>query len=183
VQDGHDGYRHIACGLFFWKETNMDVAKWRAHDLIVGSDQLDAKVSRLAMAVGRGGRARVEIDRTESEWLLRQVMCCERWKALFREGCVKAVEASIGTLSQKGHVLAEIHRRLDRLSSSASMSEGCRYLLASVYDFAGAWTLAARLMRRGVHVSVVEEGASAEGPGHDPMIAEVEIVIPVASER
>ena len=51
--------------------------------------------------------------------------------------------------------------------------------LASIYEYAGGWALASRLMRAGLRVSVVEGEPAHEPSGSDGRRADVEIIIPI----
>ena len=85
-------------------------------------------------------------------------------------------------LPQKARVLAEIHRRLDRVSEADDDSGACQSCLASILDFSEAWALAARLVQAGLSVLVYEEdGSIACCDFVDEGGADVEVVIPIGS--
>ncbi len=76
--------------------------------------------------------------------------------------------------------MAEIHRRIDRALESDDGSAAWQSSLAPILDFAGAWTLAARLMREGFSVSIHEDdGQPSAGMDVDEDRADVELVIPI----
>ena len=82
-------------------------------------------------------------------------------------------------LPQKALVLAEIHRRIDRLSETDEGSDVWQSSVVSIVSFAGAWTLAARLMREGLNVSVHEDDDSSDGMGINGDRADVELLISI----
>ena len=157
----------------------MKAVKWSAENLIARNGAPQAAIAGMVVAAKRGERIRVQIERSESHQILGRSDCITASKARFREGCIKAVEPHIWPLPQKGRVLAEIHRRFDQMLDSNCNSDAWRSGLASIYDYAGAWALASRLMQVGLRVSVVE-GEPANGPADsDAKRANVEIVIPI----
>jgi len=160
----------------------MEAVKWSTENLIAGNGSPQTAIADMILAVEHGEKVRVQIDRSRSHQILGRSDCVAAFKARFREGCIKAVESRIWPLPQKGRVLAEIHRRLDQVHEPNCDLTAWRSDLASIYDFAGAWALAARLMRVGLRVSVVE-GEPANGPsGSEATRVDVEIVIPLGSE-
>jgi hypothetical protein len=154
----------------------MSAVKWNSNDLIVRNEECESDIHGLVSAARSGERVRVEIERSTPPALLGHA---NQSQALFREGCVKAVEERIWPLAQRSGILAEIHRRLDDISESACSAAERAQGLASIYDFVGAWSLAARLMRIGLHVSVIEGAVPGNSIRQSRERAEVEIVIPI----
>ncbi len=145
----------------------MNVVQLRSSDLIARRAKDMPELEDLIAAAHRGRAIKIAIG--PSLW---SDVLGGSWKPLdvsgsFREGCVKAVEARIWPLAQRSSVLAEIHRRLDRLAETDRCARDRAAAMAAVYDFAGAWALAARLIRSGLRVAVVED-ASSGGAAHDP---------------
>jgi len=159
----------------------MKAMKWSPENLIARNGSPQAAIAGMVVAVEHGEKVRVEIERSEADQILGRSDCVAASKARFREGCIKAVESRIWPLPQKGRVLAEIHRRLDQVHEGNCDSAAWRSGLASIYDFAGAWALAARLMRVGLTVSVVEGEPANEPRDSKAMRADVEIIIPLGS--
>lgn len=158
----------------------MKAVKWRPESLIARNDGLQMAIADILGAAERGERLRVRIERSKSCRILGRQDRVAAFKAQFREGCIKVVESGIWSLPQKARVLAEIHRRLDQVPESDRGSAAWRSSLASVYDFAGAWALAARLMHAGLKVSVLEEDPTRKASGRvDVSGVDVSIVIPI----
>jgi hypothetical protein len=152
----------------------MKAVKWNPEVLIADRGSPTSDISGWLDAAGRGERVRVEIRPSGSRRILGP-SCARGTQALFREGCVKVAELHLWPHPQKGRVLAEIHRRLDRLSDAECGSEAWYARMASVYDYAGAWALAARLMQFGLRVCVRECSASRCASDDS---ADVEIILP-----
>jgi hypothetical protein len=152
--------------------------RWNPESLIARDDGLSLAVEGMVRVAGLGERVRIDVERSESRRILGRSTGAVAAKARFREGCIKTVEAGIWPLPQKGRVMAEIHRRLDRVPDSEGTPGIWRERLVSIYDFAGAWALAARLIQAGLSVSVIE-GEPLRMPGVSSGDgADVEIVIP-----
>ena len=157
----------------------MKIVKWSQESLIARSGGSQAAVADMVVAAERGEQVKVQIERAESYRILGRLDRVKASRGSLRQGCIKIVEACIWPLPQRGRVLAEIHRRLDRLPESDCSPTVWRSGLASIYDFACAWALAAQLMRAGLQVSVVEgEGASMLSSNDDGR-GNVEIIIPI----
>ena len=161
----------------------MKAVKWNPGNLIARNGSPQAAIAGMVVAVEHGEKVRVQIERSESHQILGRSDCVTSSKGRFREVCIKAVESRIWPLPQKGRVLAEIHRRFDQVPEPDRDFAAWRSRLASIYDFAGAWALAARLMRVGLRVSVVEGETSEKPLDSEDMRADVEIVIPIGSAR
>lgn len=157
----------------------MKAVKWSVENLIARNGDPQAVIAEMIVAAERGEKVRVQIERSESHQILGRLDCIAVSKARFREGCIKAVESRIWPLPQRGRVLAEIHRRFDQVLEPNCNSATWRSGFASIYDYAGAWALASRLMRVGLRVSVVEGEPANEPSGSDGKRADVEIVIPI----
>jgi len=155
----------------------MSAVRLRANDLIVRAEDEARHVERLIASARRGHAVRIELERSSSDGVFASAMRWTGGDASFREGCIKAVEAHIWPLAERSRVLAEIHRRIDRLTDACESSIDPASAWASVYDFAGAWALAARLIRSGLRVAVVDDAASEDAapPRDEP--ADVEIVL------
>jgi len=122
------------------------------------------------------------MERSDLRLSERSIACIPASKEQFRVGCIKAVELGMKPLPERARVMAEIHRRIDRAMESADGSVAWQSSLAPILDFAGAWALAARLMRVGLSVSVHEEdGSFSASVGTDEGKADVQLVIPVES--
>jgi hypothetical protein len=160
----------------FGKEKRMKAVKWCSNDFIVRRESDGPDIDRVIAAAHDGVPMRIDIEPCSSDVVLGSPERSAGADGQFREGCIKAVEAHIWPLAQKSGVLAEIHRRLDRLSEKGYSDRDRASALASVYDFAGAWALAARLIRSGLRVVVIEGGKASPGR-YDQ--ADVEIVLSV----
>jgi hypothetical protein len=168
-----------ACGLFFWRGEDVKAVNWSPKALLVLGSGVHAAIDCMAVSVQRGERVRVQIERSELHQILGKSSRVAVSAPQFREGCIKVVESAIWPLPQRARVLAEIHRRLDEVLDLDRVSVRGRSSLASIYDFAAAWALAARLMQAGLTVSVLEHGLTRGSPcGFDENRADVDIVIP-----
>lgn len=157
----------------------MKAMSWSPERLITRSEEARVAAADIAGIVSQGERVVIRIQESRMQRVLGDEGLAEISIGQFREGCVKSAEVCIGTLSQRGAVLAEIHRRLDH-ASQLDRSLACwRSQLVSIYDFAGTWALAARLIREGLAVSVTERGRAMAR--HEPHEAEadVEIILPI----
>ena len=161
----------------------MMAVKWSVENLIAQDSGPQAAIAGMVVAAERGEKVRVQIERSESHQILGRSDCVAASKARFREGCIKAVESRIWPLPQRGRVLAEIHRRFDQVLEPNCNSATWRSGFASIYDYAGAWALASRLMLVGLRVSVVEGEPANEPSGRDGKRADVEIVIPIGPTK
>jgi hypothetical protein len=157
----------------------MKAVKWNPETLIADRDIPVYDIADWASAARRGERVRVEIRPSGTRWDLEQA-CGLGTQALFREGCIKIAEARLWLHPQKGRVLAEIHRRFDLMPDAECGSDAWYARMASIYDYAGAWALAVRLMQIGLRVRVLECRASNSVLGDDS--ADVEIVL-LAGDR
>ncbi|MBU1048661.1 hypothetical protein KKG90_01435 [Candidatus Bipolaricaulota bacterium] len=158
----------------------MNAVSWNPEILLVrGSDMQSSLADVISEAKRRQG-LRIRMERSQARAILGSIGCGAVSGGQFREGCVKAVELGMQPLPQKARVLAEIHRRIDRLSETAEGSGSWQSGLASIISFAGAWALAARLMRAGLSVCIREENPSAQFTGCAVQErADVELVIPI----
>jgi hypothetical protein len=152
----------------------MKAVKWNAEVLIADRGNPIGDIAEWVDEAGQGERLRVEIRPSKSRWDLQRAHVLGS-QALFREGCVKVAEANLRFHPQKGRVLAEIHRRFDLLSDVEFGSEGWTAKMTSIYDYAGAWSLAARMIEIGLRVRV-HEGRAFELNGADDS-SDVEIVV------
>ena len=152
----------------------MKAVKWNPEVLIADRGNPMAGLADWVDEAGQEERLRVEICPSASRWDLQRG-CMLGSQALFREGCIKVAEANLQLHPQKGRVLAEIHRRFDVLSDVEFGSERWAAKMASIYDYAGAWALAARLMQMGLRVCV-HEVLPSRGPCDDNS-SDVEIVV------
>ncbi len=152
--------------------------KWNPESLIAGPDGPSAPIGDWLIAAERGEKIRVEIRPSGSGSILGR-SCMQLAKAHLREGCIKVVESRLWPHPQNGRVLAEIHRRFDRMPDSDCGSAAWRSMLASIYDYAGAWALAARLLQSGLRVCVV--GSESMCVPSDDETADVEIILPARS--
>lgn len=157
----------------------MKVVKWSPESLITRSEEARAAAADMMHAVRQGERVVIQVQESKTQRVLGGKSQTEISMAQFRQGCVKSVEVSIGTLPQRGRVLAEIHRRLDRASQLDHDSAGWRSRWVSIYDFAGSWALAACLIRVGLSVSVVEGKCAPKHRESHETRADVEIIIPI----
>ena len=159
----------------------MKAVSWNPEILIARQEGMQSLLADVITVAKRNRGMRIRMDRSEGKTILGSPGCVPASKAQFREGCVKAVELGIAPLPERAWVMAEIHRRIDGVMESDDGSSGWQANLLPILDFAGAWALAARLMRAGLSVLVHEEASdvsfeerTAEGR------ADVELVIPCA---
>ncbi len=158
----------------------MKAVQWNPQNLIARRDGFQKAIAGMIVDAERGERVRVQIERSESHQILGRMVCVTSSGAQFREGCIKAVELGIWPLPQKARVLAEIHRRFDHVPEADCASVAWQTSVASILDFAGAWALAARLIRAGLRVSVFEEDLAGKPSGSvNEGRADVELVIPI----
>jgi len=155
----------------------MNAVQLRSSDLIARRENQAPEPEDLIVAARRGQAMRIAIEPASSRDVLGSSRRSLDASGSFREGCIKAVEARIWPLAQKSSVLAEIHRRLDRLAETGRCDQDRATAMAAIYDFAGAWALAARLIQSGLRVVVVED-AFPENAVHEPNErADVEILL------
>lgn len=155
----------------------MKALKWPAEDLIMRNVESQAAIAGLVMAAGKGEMVMVQIERWPAQQILGRSDAGACSNAQLRAGCIKAVESHIWPLPQKGRVLAEINRRFDQVLDPNCGSDAWLSGLESIFSYAGAWALAAQLLRDGLRVYVVEEEQE-----HAPVSnerADVNIVIPI----
>lgn len=157
----------------------MKAVKWSPENLIARSDEVRAAAADMMHVVRQGERIVIRIQESKMQRILGADHQAGISMAQFRQGCVKSVEASIDPLPQRGRVLAEIHRRLDDASQLDHSSASWRSRLVSIFDFAGAWALAARLIREGLSVSVIESSRVRKRSEAREARADVEIIIPI----
>ena len=155
--------------------------KWSPDNISARNNGMRAAIDNIIAATTRGERARIQIERATSDRILGRPGCVAASRAQFREGCIKVVESGIWRFPQKARVLAEIHRRFDHVAESDYDSAAVwRATVASIYDFAGAWALAARLMQAGLCVAVLEEALASEpSDSLSQSRVDVELIIPI----
>lgn len=157
----------------------MNAMIWSPERLMARHEKALAATDDLIVAVRRGARATIVLEESRPEQDSENADRIELVGAQLREGCIKAVEAAIRPFPQRGRVLAELHRRLDHVSEMDRSSVAWRSRLAAILSFAGAWTLAARLMRAGIRVCVIEGDSLGERSVMQDSRADVNIVIPI----
>lgn len=157
----------------------MKAVAWSPEGLIVRSEEARSTAVGLAQVVRQGESIVVRIQGSEAERILGAKHEENISMAQFRQGCVTSVEASIRSLPERSRILAEIHRRLDCEVNQDDRSASWRSRLVSVFDFAGAWALAAHLMREGLSVDVIEKPRNAWRVERDEERADVKIILPI----
>ena len=158
----------------------MNIMSWNPDILIARRDGMQSSVADVIAVAKRSHGMRIRVERSKSRSISSSPGCVPASKAQFREGCVKAVELGMQLLPQKARILAEIHRRLDRASEADDGPRSWQYCAISILNFAGAWALAARLMRAGLSVSVREEDGRPQSLGSmENGRADVELVVPI----
>jgi len=155
----------------------MNAVRLRSNDLIARAEHDALDVERLIADARHGRAVRIELERSSWSDMSALAVGATAGGASLREGCIKAVEAHIWPLAERSSVLAEIHRRIDRLADACESGIDQAPAWASVYDFAGAWVLAARLIRSGLRVAVVEDVAFEDATQSRDERADVEIVL------
>ncbi|MCK5828012.1 hypothetical protein KAH43_05750 [Candidatus Bipolaricaulota bacterium] len=158
----------------------MKAVSWNPEILIARRDGMQASLADV-VAVARANRGmKIRMERSDLRLSEQSTTCIPASKEQFRVGCIKAVELGMQPLPERARVMAEIHRRIDRAMASDDGSVAWQSSLAPILYFAGAWALAARLMRAGLSVSVHEEGGeSSASVGTDEGKADVQLVIPI----
>lgn len=160
----------------------MNAMTWNPEKLLARHEHALVATAELIEAVKEGARATVVLEQA-SPWCESRHMHRDAPDAApLREGCIKAVEAAIRAFPQRGRVLAELHRRLDHAFEMERGSSARRACLTAIISFAGAWTLAARLMQSGLSVRVIEGDSLRDRFFCENDKADVDIVIPIGPE-
>jgi hypothetical protein len=169
-----------ACGLSLLGGNDMKETKWNPNSLVAVGDERQVAIERLVVAAEQGEKVSVHIERSDADRFLGRTSTAGASRAQLREACIKAAESAVWFFPLRARVLAEIHRRFDLVPEQDRASAEWRSGVAAIYDFAGAWSLAAQLMKKGLTVSVVEEDRTSVPCGHhDRSGADVDIVIPI----
>jgi hypothetical protein len=154
--------------------------KWSPQNLVAVGIERQAAIECLVVAHERGEKVSVHIERMDADLFLGRPSTAAASRAQLREACIKAAESAVWLFPLRACVLAEIHRRFDQVPEKDRATAEWRSGVAAIYDFAGAWSLAAQLMKEGLTVSVVEEDRTSARCRHrDRSGADVDIVIPV----
>jgi len=161
----------------------MKSVKWSPELFLApNGKQQQVAVGRM-VADQRGEKVNVQIRRAACHRVLSRSDDSCVSKAQLREGCIKSVERDIWAFPQRARVLSEIHRRFDRVVEGDWSSTSWRARVMAIYDFAGAWAVAARLMQGGLRVAVVEEARISEETDRVASSGvDVELIIPSQPE-
>ena len=156
----------------------MNAVCWNPEVLIVRRSDMQSRLSELILEVGKHHGLKVQMDPTHIQSAGGLVGSAAASRAQFREGCVKAIELGMQPLPGKARVMAEIHRRIDRLAEEEVAGAPKGDSLSSIVTFTGAWALAAQLMSEGLSVHVHEENVGSSWSQSEVGDPDVEVVIP-----
>ena len=161
----------------------MKAVGWCSDILIARGNRMQSMLSDVIAVAKRSDGIKIRMERPQSSSNLDGSLYMGASCAQIREGCIQAVDLGLHVLPERARVLAEIHRRFDSILESDDGVPIQQSRLESIMDFAGAWALAARLMRAGLSVLVCEEGSKTDhAVGQENERADVELLIPIGSD-